>query len=101
MTTAPNFRPPTTSASSSTSSDSQQNSGIDSDVVLRAYSECLSEGLLSTWRRRPKFSDPNSAFEDPTPKLDVQKELWVFWYAQDEPKELDAFKSQGLIGKEF
>uniref|UniRef100_A0A915DHG8 Mediator of RNA polymerase II transcription subunit 13 n=1 Tax=Ditylenchus dipsaci TaxID=166011 RepID=A0A915DHG8_9BILA len=97
LTTPPNFRLPTTSGSSSSNNGGANTADIDQDPVLRAYGEALAQSLLCTWRRRPLLCDVNAVFKDPTPQIDAPKELWVFWYAQDEPKCIETFMADGLI----
>lgn len=79
------------------------NESVEEDPVLRAYGECLSQALLCTWRRKPRLNvkTSESVFENPTALIDVQKELWIFWYSQEEPKCIDIFKENGLIGNIF
>ena len=58
-------------------------SELGSDPILWAYGACLSEGLLAVWRRAASTSAAPAHLS-----LAAEKELWVFWFSPDEPKEL-------------
>ncbi|CAK5081744.1 unnamed protein product [Meloidogyne enterolobii] len=86
----------------------------NADPVLRAYIDCLEANLLCTWRRRyfyiklfelekeeinifrPPVASTLAAFDNPIPRPDAQKELWIFWYTSEEPKLVEDFKLRGL-----
>lgn len=59
-----------------------------------AYSKCLQAGILCAWRRQPPSSTTtNNPLLIPDYRIDVVKELWVFWYSQEEPELLSQFTS--------
>lgn len=59
-----------------------------SDPVLKAYSKCVSDGILSTWRRKPlPPTDNNEMLPAPYFSNDSAKELWIFWF-DEEPEAL-------------
>uniref|UniRef100_A0A914HFG2 Mediator of RNA polymerase II transcription subunit 13 n=1 Tax=Globodera rostochiensis TaxID=31243 RepID=A0A914HFG2_GLORO len=65
------------------------------DAVLRAYAQCVADGVLCAWRRRqPPCA--TAAYESPVPRANATKELWLFWYSADEPKHIEQFKAEGL-----
>lgn len=59
----------------------------------------MSQALLCAWRRKPLTNHTNGIFNNLAPAVDSQKELWIFWYTQDEPKCIELFKSNGLVCK--
>uniref|UniRef100_A0A183C4A1 Mediator of RNA polymerase II transcription subunit 13 n=1 Tax=Globodera pallida TaxID=36090 RepID=A0A183C4A1_GLOPA len=65
------------------------------DAVLRAYTQCVADGVLCAWRRRqPPCA--TAAYESPVPRANATKELWLFWYSADEPKHIEQLKAEGL-----
>lgn len=66
------------------------------DQVLHAYTECLENNVLCTWRRRPPQAGVQTAYEKPIPQPNAPKELWIFWYTADEPKLIEQFQSRGM-----
>lgn len=87
---------PTLKAKSLTSTYAGVVGTENTDPVLRAYFDCLKENLLCTWRRRPPIASASAAYDNPIPRPDTQKELWIFWYTSEEPKLVEDFKSRGL-----
>lgn len=70
---------------------------IEKDPVLRAYGECLNQGILCAWRRKPRGNcNAQDVSQDPTPQVEAQKELWIFWYSE-EPACINTFKESGLV----
>lgn len=67
------------------------------DPVLCAYTESLATNLLCTWRRRPPTTTVQTAYEQPIPMPDSQKELWLFWYSAEEPKVIEEFKNRSMM----
>uniref|UniRef100_A0A914US35 Mediator of RNA polymerase II transcription subunit 13 n=1 Tax=Plectus sambesii TaxID=2011161 RepID=A0A914US35_9BILA len=65
---------------------------IGEDAVLRAYGRCLSDNMLCAWRRVPGGGHgyPGNLGHKIELRLDAEKELWVFWYAE-EPDNLESF----------
>ncbi|VDN19445.1 unnamed protein product [Gongylonema pulchrum] len=62
------------------------------DPVLSAYAKCLQAGILCAWRRQPpQPTGTLAALQLPDYRIDVVKELWVFWYSQEEPSCLTEF----------
>jgi hypothetical protein len=73
---------------------------LDQDPVLRAYSHCISAGVLCTWNRRKRVDPPTAGqqgIENIPLRLDTPKELWIFWYSPEEPEILG--RLEGLIGE--
>ncbi|MFH4976590.1 hypothetical protein AB6A40_003299 [Gnathostoma spinigerum] len=67
---------------------------LEQDPVLSAYAKCLQAGILCAWRRQPpQQSSTLNALPLPDYRIDVVKELWVFWYSQEEPNCLAEFTS--------
>lgn len=59
---------------------------LEQDPVLSAYARCLQAGILCAWRRQPpQPSTTLAAMQLPDYRIDVVKELWVFWYSHEEP----------------
>ncbi|UMM17620.1 hypothetical protein L5515_014078 [Caenorhabditis briggsae] len=73
---------------------------LTSDLVLKAYSRCLTDGILCTWRRKPSPPTGNNELLPPTHFFsnDSPKELWVFWY-DAEPTALGKY-CEGLDSDE-
>uniref|UniRef100_A0A8R1E3Z6 Mediator of RNA polymerase II transcription subunit 13 n=1 Tax=Caenorhabditis japonica TaxID=281687 RepID=A0A8R1E3Z6_CAEJA len=61
---------------------------LTTDLVLKAYSKCVLDKILCTWRRKQLTASGNNELL-PLPHFsnDTPKELWVFWY-DDEPEVL-------------
>ncbi|CAH8516803.1 unnamed protein product [Heterobilharzia americana] len=52
-----------------------------SDPIIKSYALCQKNGVLSAWvRSKPEASD----FSDPCAFSKFSKELWVFWYGNDD-----------------
>ncbi|KAL3083455.1 hypothetical protein niasHS_011257 [Heterodera schachtii] len=83
------------SAAGAPQSDANAADGSVDDPVLRAYAQCVADGVLCAWRRRQPPSAA-AAYESPVPKANAAKELWLFWYSVDEPKHIEQFKAEGL-----
>lgn len=73
---------------------------LDQDPILSAYSRCVRENVLCTWRRRQRqqLETTSVAIENVSLRLDTPKELWIFWYSNDEPELIKILmKDNGLI----
>ncbi|VDN08303.1 unnamed protein product [Thelazia callipaeda] len=67
---------------------------LEQDPILSAYAKCLQAGILCAWRRQPpQPSGTFAAMQLPDYRIDVIKELWVFWYSQEEPDCLAEYTS--------
>uniref|UniRef100_A0A0R3RUW1 Mediator of RNA polymerase II transcription subunit 13 n=1 Tax=Elaeophora elaphi TaxID=1147741 RepID=A0A0R3RUW1_9BILA len=67
---------------------------LEQDPVLSAYARCLQAGILCAWRRQPpQPSGTLAAMQLPDYRIDVVKELWVFWYSHEEPDCLTEYTS--------
>ncbi|CAG9533297.1 unnamed protein product [Cercopithifilaria johnstoni] len=67
---------------------------LEQDPVLSAYARCLQAGILCAWRRQPpQPSATLAAMQLPDYRIDVVKELWIFWYSHDEPDCLTEYTS--------
>ncbi|VDK47658.1 unnamed protein product [Anisakis simplex] len=72
----------------------RQWTNVENDPILQAYSKCLQSGILCAWRRQPTHtSNQLSTLQLPDYRIDVIKELWIFWYSQDEPEALAQYTS--------
>ncbi|KAM3719730.1 Mediator of RNA polymerase II transcription subunit [Dirofilaria immitis] len=59
---------------------------LEQDPILSAYARCLQAGILCAWRRQPpQPTGTLTAMQLPDYRIDVVKELWVFWYSHEEP----------------
>ncbi|CAD5217572.1 unnamed protein product [Bursaphelenchus xylophilus] len=68
-------------------------SDIDDDPIIRAFRECVENNLHAAWRRRRPEQEPGNV----PLKADCPKELFVFWFAADEPPLLQKFVDDGLV----
>ncbi|KAL3994049.1 Mediator complex subunit 13 N-terminal family protein [Acanthocheilonema viteae] len=67
---------------------------LEQDPVLSAYARCLQAGILCAWRRQPPQPPATlAAMQLPDYRIDVVKELWVFWYSHEEPDCLTEYTS--------
>uniref|UniRef100_A0A1I8EM75 Mediator of RNA polymerase II transcription subunit 13 n=1 Tax=Wuchereria bancrofti TaxID=6293 RepID=A0A1I8EM75_WUCBA len=67
---------------------------LEQDPVLSAYARCLQAGILCAWRRQPpQPTGTLAAMQLPDYRIDVVKELWVFWYSHEEPDCLTEYTS--------
>uniref|UniRef100_A0A915CHH7 Mediator of RNA polymerase II transcription subunit 13 n=1 Tax=Parascaris univalens TaxID=6257 RepID=A0A915CHH7_PARUN len=74
---------------------------LEHDPVLSAYAKCLQAGILCAWRRQPpQPSSALTALPLPDYRIDVVKELWVFWYSQEEPECLAQYTSHLSCGED-
>ncbi|VDM24386.1 unnamed protein product [Toxocara canis] len=74
---------------------------LEHDPVLSAYAKCLQAGILCAWRRQPpQPSSTLAALPLPDYRIDVIKELWVFWYSQEEPECLAQYTSHLSCGED-
>lgn len=72
-----------------TPSNSPRGVPIQSDPILKAYGQCLRDGLLCTWRRKPlQMSSQPEPLPLPSFTNEISKELWLFWYSNDPPEKL-------------
>ncbi|CAL2032838.1 unnamed protein product [Caenorhabditis brenneri] len=72
---------------------------LASDLILKAYSKCVLNEILATWRRKPlPPTDNTDMLPAPYFSNDSAKELWVFWF-DEEPEEL-AKHCEGLESDE-
>lgn len=72
---------------------------LDQDPILRAYARCVHENVLCTWRRKQRQDPSSISIENVPLRLDTPKELWIFWYSNDEPELIKVLmKENGLIG---
>uniref|UniRef100_A0A0K0FDZ0 Mediator of RNA polymerase II transcription subunit 13 n=1 Tax=Strongyloides venezuelensis TaxID=75913 RepID=A0A0K0FDZ0_STRVS len=73
---------------------------IKADLVLKAYSLCISENYICLWRRIP----PDD-FDNDYPKgeftLRSAKELWVFWFDKKEPRNLASYTCDLVVRDEY
>ncbi|KAK6732946.1 hypothetical protein RB195_016991 [Necator americanus] len=61
---------------------------VQSDPILKAYGNCLRDGLICTWRRKPLELKPNEPLPLPSFTNEISKELWLFWYSNEPPEKL-------------
>uniref|UniRef100_A0A8R1TKB8 Mediator of RNA polymerase II transcription subunit 13 n=2 Tax=Onchocerca TaxID=6281 RepID=A0A8R1TKB8_ONCVO len=67
---------------------------LEQDPVLSAYAKCLQAGILCAWRRQPpQPTSTLAAMQLPDYRIDVVKELWIFWYSHEEPDCLTEYTS--------
>ncbi|KAI6194899.1 Mediator of RNA polymerase II transcription subunit 13 [Aphelenchoides besseyi] len=73
--------------------------GIDKDPILSAFAQCVKTNVLCTWRRRPHLETASTSSSIATIQLSVNtaKELWIFWYSNDEPEIIKKLLDSGLI----
>jgi hypothetical protein len=75
---------------------------LDQDPILSAYARCVRENVLCTWRRKQRQDPLSISIENVPLRLETAKELWIFWYSNDEPELIKVLmKENGLIGKIF
>ncbi|EPB73025.1 hypothetical protein ANCCEY_07879 [Ancylostoma ceylanicum] len=71
-----------------TPSNSPRGIPVQSDPILKAYGNCLRDGLICTWRRKPLELKPNEPLPLPSFTNEISKELWLFWYSNEPPEKL-------------
>ncbi|KIH51399.1 hypothetical protein ANCDUO_18516 [Ancylostoma duodenale] len=71
-----------------TPSNSPRGIPVQSDPILKAYGNCLRDGLICTWRRKPLELKPNEPLPLPSFTNEISKELWLFWYSSEPPEKL-------------
>uniref|UniRef100_A0AAF5DJL8 Mediator of RNA polymerase II transcription subunit 13 n=1 Tax=Strongyloides stercoralis TaxID=6248 RepID=A0AAF5DJL8_STRER len=73
---------------------------IKADLVLKAYSLCISENYICLWRRIPSEDEENDY-----PKCEFTlrsaKELWVFWFDKREPRNLASYTCDLVVRDEY
>jgi len=73
---------------------------LDDDLVLKSYAECSKQNMLCTWRRRTPELNMHSATNDLTDNFNMQKELWIFWYSEEEPPIIQTFRNNLSVPEE-
>lgn len=62
---------------------------LHDDPILKAYAACIQAQILCNWRRQPPPLPSNpEPMALPIFNPNATKELWVFWFAQDEPNDI-------------
>ncbi|CEF71663.1 Mediator of RNA polymerase II transcription subunit 13 [Strongyloides ratti] len=73
---------------------------IKADLVLKAYSLCISENYICLWRRIPSEDDEND-YPRGEFTLRSAKELWVFWFDKREPRNLASYTCDLVVRDEY
>ncbi|XP_015914163.1 mediator of RNA polymerase II transcription subunit 13 isoform X2 [Parasteatoda tepidariorum] len=78
------------------------------DPILTSYSQCLTAGILSVWRRIQVQKSGGISLSHDTSTLSYQKELWIFWYGSEpdfskvvEPSLSEAERGSWEIGLSY
>ncbi|RNA26525.1 mediator of RNA polymerase II transcription subunit 13, partial [Brachionus plicatilis] len=77
------------------------------DPVLSTHAKCLSEDILSSWKRAdlpaaPKNMNSSAIVDEHFEETFVEqksfkKELWIFWFEKEEPSSLRSIISNDLV----
>uniref|UniRef100_A0A0N4Z9N3 Mediator of RNA polymerase II transcription subunit 13 n=1 Tax=Parastrongyloides trichosuri TaxID=131310 RepID=A0A0N4Z9N3_PARTI len=86
--------------STSNRSITKNKEAIKADLVLKAYSLCISENYICLWRRIPS-EFPENDYPRGEFTLRTAKELWVFWFDKREPRNLASYTCDLVVREEY